>query len=191
MLQAYVTKGYHSGGAAYVLSQESLYRFYQAQTAPKTPCLKDGGHEDIEISKCLRTQGVYPGKSLDEHNRELFHPLPFLFHYNGRFPPWMVTNAENPLQKVRQSFSFPCSSVRVSSRDTTVAVITAFRFTTSLPMISIWWIIFCTKFDRDQQCEMSVWRLSINREYSKIFLFLTFCNVKVIFRIMFGERWEN
>lgn len=111
ILQVYVQKGYHSGGAAYVLSQESLRRFYQAQLSPKKPCLKDGGHEDIETSKCLRSQGVYPGKSLDQYDRELFHPLPFVFHYNGRFPRWMSSYAENPLRTVRRVFSIKFQSI--------------------------------------------------------------------------------
>jgi hypothetical protein len=83
-----------------VLSRESLRRFYEAHQDPNTTCHLDGGSEDVEIAKCLRTKGVYPGKSLDEQNRELFHPLPFSHHFRGLFPDWMDALAENPLQKV-------------------------------------------------------------------------------------------
>ncbi|CAF1411209.1 unnamed protein product, partial [Rotaria sordida] len=97
-VQIHISKRYHSGGASYVLSRESLRRFYEAYNDPASKCAKDGGVEDIEIAKCLRTKGVYPGKALDKENRELFHPLPFSHHFMGFFPDWLVQRAENPLQ---------------------------------------------------------------------------------------------
>ncbi len=82
-----------------MLSKEALRRFYEAHQAPNTTCLKDGGGEDVEIAKCLRTKGVYPGKSLDKYNRERFHPLTFIDHFKTK-PSWLVEFAENPLQTV-------------------------------------------------------------------------------------------
>ncbi|CAF0774224.1 unnamed protein product [Adineta steineri] len=95
-----VSKGYHSGGASYVLSRESLRRFYEAHNDLNSTCRKDGGAEDVEIAKCLRSKGVYPGKSLDKQNRELFHPLPYISHFRGNIPNWLKQYAENPLQTV-------------------------------------------------------------------------------------------
>ena len=100
LIQVTVRKGYHSGGASYVLSRESLRRFHDAHQDPKTSCQKDGGSEDVEVARCLRSQGVYPGKSVDEQNRELFHPLPFIDHFRGSVPDWLGTYAENVPQSV-------------------------------------------------------------------------------------------
>ncbi len=86
-----------------MLSQESLRRFYQAHQTPNTTCRKDGGHEDVEIAACLRTRGVYPGKSIDKYNRETFHPLTFTNHFRSKSQPgWLAAYAENPLQTVSQ-----------------------------------------------------------------------------------------
>ncbi len=68
--------------------------------------MKDGGTEDVEIAKCLRTVGVYPGKSLDEHNRERFHHLSFVNHFLGRFPNWLIQEAENKPVAVCLNFYF-------------------------------------------------------------------------------------
>jgi len=72
------------------LSQESLRRFYEAYQAPNTTCHKDGRGEDFEIARCLRTKGVYSGKSLDKYNRERFHPLKFIDHFSSK-PEWLQT----------------------------------------------------------------------------------------------------
>ena len=105
-----VFKGYHSGGGSYVLSRESLRRFYEAHQDPKSGCRKDGGAEDAEVAKCLRTKGVYPGRSLDAQNRELFHPLSFYDHFHGNFPDWLRQYAENSLRTVSDLLQMKCST---------------------------------------------------------------------------------
>ena len=72
-----------------------MKRFYQAHQNPNTTCVKDGGSEDVEIAGCLRTVGVYPGKSIDEHNRERFHVLGFTNHFLGPGADWLESYAEN------------------------------------------------------------------------------------------------
>lgn len=101
-LKILVSQGYHSGGAGYVLSREALRRFYDAHQPPFPLCSNDGGSEDVEIARCLRKQGVFPGVALDPHRRDLFHPLPFSHHFRGLFPGWLFLIAENPVRKVSE-----------------------------------------------------------------------------------------
>ncbi len=89
-----------------MLSHEAVERFYQAHQEPNTTCVKDGGSEDVEVANCLRTVGVYPGKSVDEHNRERFHALSFSNHFNVPPPSWLDTYNENKPVSVRRIFIF-------------------------------------------------------------------------------------
>lgn len=138
-----------------MLSREALKRFQKMSTDSSSTCSKTTGAEDVELAKCLRKQGVYPGKSLDENNRELFHPLPFTHHFGGSFPDWMYQYAENPLQKVNQLVDsliwikkrFSCFSSRV----TIVAVIIAFHFIMYLLRRCISWIFYFTKLDHHRR----------------------------------------
>ncbi|CAF1330660.1 unnamed protein product [Adineta steineri] len=91
----WISKGYdyHQGGASYVLSREALKRFNEGHQKPNTTCRKYGGHEDIEIRACLRSEGVYMGNTRDEENRERFHPLNFYDLFVGPIPDWYKQRA--------------------------------------------------------------------------------------------------
>lgn len=78
-----VKRGYFSGGAGYVLSQNALHRFSDAMThrstmSNKTPNCRvdiDKGVEDLEMGKCMEALGVFAGDTRDEHKRGRFFPM--------------------------------------------------------------------------------------------------------------------
>lgn len=73
----YVTQGYMSGGAGYVLSREALKRFVTvALVSPFMCSQRDEGAEDLEIGGCLQNCGVKAMDSRDQFGRERFHPFP-------------------------------------------------------------------------------------------------------------------
>ena len=81
----FVDKGYHSGGAGYVLSHEALNRIGSRLVSNYTAC-PNTGVEDMDIANCLRNLKVYPDKSIDESGRERFHPFSLQNHLKGSFP---------------------------------------------------------------------------------------------------------
>ncbi|CAF1336501.1 unnamed protein product [Adineta steineri] len=93
-----VENGYHSGGASYVLSKEALKRLYFAYKSRYKLCKNDGGDEDVEIARCLRTVDVYPGESLDSAGKEMFHPEPFELHFEGI--KWLSKYSMNSVKTV-------------------------------------------------------------------------------------------
>ncbi|TMS32303.1 hypothetical protein L596_000164 [Steinernema carpocapsae] len=84
----YVKNGFADGGA-YVISRETLRMFYNEMKDNATLCPEiHRAEEDQELAKCLSKIGIYPGESIDEDGKLLFHhfhPLelmnPFLLQF--------------------------------------------------------------------------------------------------------------
>lgn len=88
----YVDQGYFSGGAGYVLSKEALTRLVENGLRNKTNCRADnGGHEDLEMGKCMSSLGVSAGDSRDSLGQKRFFPFtPELHLIPGHYPDWYI-----------------------------------------------------------------------------------------------------
>ncbi len=75
----YVSQGYMSGGAGYVLSKEALRLFVEKGLSPghspKCREAKEGGAEDVDMGQCLEAVGVSAGDSRDSLGRGRFFPF--------------------------------------------------------------------------------------------------------------------
>ncbi|KAK3108481.1 hypothetical protein FSP39_008839 [Pinctada imbricata] len=72
----YVSQGYMSGGAGYVLSKKAVELLAQRGLDNPKMCRSDaGGAEDLEVGKCMERVGVKAGDSRDPEGRERFMPF--------------------------------------------------------------------------------------------------------------------
>ena len=74
----YVSQGYMSGGAGYVLSKEALERFVKHGVNDETGliCRPDGNvPEDVELGKCMENLDVKAGDTRDSLGRGRFFPF--------------------------------------------------------------------------------------------------------------------
>ncbi|XP_055530708.1 glycoprotein-N-acetylgalactosamine 3-beta-galactosyltransferase 1-like [Wyeomyia smithii] len=76
----YVSQGYFSGGAGYVLSREALKRFIEQALDKAENCSVVLETEDLEMGKCMESINVTAGDSRDHLGRKRFLPLEPKFH---------------------------------------------------------------------------------------------------------------
>ena len=86
-----------SGGAGYVFSNAGLKLLVEKGLQVKGTCQEKGSFEDVEVGRCATKAGVRIYSSLDQFERESFHPdnlkdfLPgppqqWLFYYSRNKP---------------------------------------------------------------------------------------------------------
>ena len=126
-------------------------------------CAIDGGYEDVEIAKCLRIQGVYPGISLDKYDRELFHPLSFHNLFSGNVPDWMYGYSQNTVRKVSLSIVKLVFISSLRHRITIVVVIVVFHSIICRLRINILWIFYSTELDHRKHSNQDGSRDSIRQ----------------------------
>ncbi|KAM4796044.1 glycoprotein-N-acetylgalactosamine 3-beta-galactosyltransferase 1-like [Rhinophrynus dorsalis] len=80
----FVSQGYMSGGAGYVLSKESLKRFVEGFRTGV--CTHGSSVEDLELGRCMEKMKVIPVDTRDTKNRETFNPFQPDFHMFNHFP---------------------------------------------------------------------------------------------------------
>ncbi|XP_055620901.1 glycoprotein-N-acetylgalactosamine 3-beta-galactosyltransferase 1-like isoform X2 [Toxorhynchites rutilus septentrionalis] len=76
----YVSQGYFSGGAGYVLSREALKRFIEQALDDSAHCSTAYETEDLEMGKCMESVNVTAGDSRDFFGRKRFLPMEPVFH---------------------------------------------------------------------------------------------------------------
>ena len=67
----FTRQGYHSGGAGYVISKHALGKLLNGINTGNCPI--DGNDEDVDIGRCLDSQGVVAYDTTDRFNSETFH----------------------------------------------------------------------------------------------------------------------
>ncbi|KAJ1373923.1 hypothetical protein KIN20_036484 [Parelaphostrongylus tenuis] len=99
----FVSKGYHSGGAGYVLSREALKKFINEGLPDAKKCRPDHrGNEDVEIGRCLQRIGVVAGDSRDNHKRHRFFPfVPYRYLSRGHLGRsyWFLAYSYYPVEQ--------------------------------------------------------------------------------------------
>ncbi|XP_061838338.2 glycoprotein-N-acetylgalactosamine 3-beta-galactosyltransferase 1 isoform X1 [Nerophis lumbriciformis] len=84
----FVSQGYMSGGAAYVLSKEALRRFILGLSTGT--CTHSSAIEDLALGQCMQTMEVQALDTRDALGRQTFHAFPpekYLIPHFQRHPP--------------------------------------------------------------------------------------------------------
>ncbi|KAL3874504.1 hypothetical protein ACJMK2_037513, partial [Sinanodonta woodiana] len=97
----YVTNGYMSGGAGYVISRQGIKQLVQNGIREnKCPVLKTKENpelsEDQEIGRCLANNQVPRLNSRDVYGRDTFHPYPVEKHLFGTLPQYLYSWCKQP-----------------------------------------------------------------------------------------------
>ncbi|KAK3578528.1 hypothetical protein CHS0354_007784 [Potamilus streckersoni] len=97
----FVTNGYMSGGAGYVISKQGIKQLVQnGIRRNKCPVVKTEDNselsEDLEIGKCLESNQVPRLNSHDVYGRDTFHPYPVEQHLFGSLPQYLYSWCKQP-----------------------------------------------------------------------------------------------
>ena len=87
----FISQGYMSGGAGYVLSKEALRRFVKGFSSGN--CTHLSSIEDMALGRCMETMKVEPVDSRDVKGRQTFHAYPPEMHLVRQFQrprPWYL-----------------------------------------------------------------------------------------------------
>lgn len=87
----FISQGYMSGGAGYVLSKEALRRFIKGFDTGQ--CTHFSTIEDMALGKCMETMKVELADSRDVKGRQTFHSYPpgyYLIRQLPRPRPWYL-----------------------------------------------------------------------------------------------------
>lgn len=87
----FVSQGYMSGGAGYVLSREALRRFVRGFRSGR--CSHFSDIEDMALGRCMESMEVEPVDTRDQLGRHTFHPFPpdhYLVRQPARPRPWYL-----------------------------------------------------------------------------------------------------
>uniref|UniRef100_A0A914W645 N-acetylgalactosaminide beta-1,3-galactosyltransferase n=1 Tax=Plectus sambesii TaxID=2011161 RepID=A0A914W645_9BILA len=90
-IKPYVSEGYNSGGAGYVLSRAALKMLVE-RLLPNITLCPDGASEDMQLGICLSKLGIVPGDSRDDKQKNTFFPFRFNEHFNGKMPMYADPN---------------------------------------------------------------------------------------------------
>ncbi|XP_036001499.1 glycoprotein-N-acetylgalactosamine 3-beta-galactosyltransferase 1 [Fundulus heteroclitus] len=96
----FISQGYMSGGAGYVLSKEALRRFVKGFHTGD--CTHFSEIEDMALGKCMEKMKVKPVDTRDVKGRQTFHPYPLDHYVIRQLPrrrPWhMIYDYYPPIE---------------------------------------------------------------------------------------------
>lgn len=86
---------YMSGGAGYVFNKAGLKLLVEKGIQNKGTCREKGSFEDLEVGRCAVKSGVTIYSSIDNFERETFHPDRIQDYIPGPPPQWLYYYSRN------------------------------------------------------------------------------------------------